>query len=82
MTAYEPGSFRDPDSAVFHLDGRVLRGLSGRAADDWDRLSATRFFPSLTAAGQIVRTAVHQGEAPASPRGASCPSTISRRPGW
>jgi SAM-dependent methyltransferase len=70
VTAYEPGSFRDPDSAVFHQDGRVLRGLSGRAADDWDRLSATRFFPSLTAAGQIVRTAVHQGEAPASPRGA------------
>jgi hypothetical protein len=70
VTAYEPGSFRDPDSAVFHQDGRVLRGLSGRAAGDWDRLSATRFFPSLTAAGQIVRTAVHQGEAPASPRGA------------
>jgi SAM-dependent methyltransferase len=70
VTAYEPGSFRDPDSAVFHQDGRVLRGLSGRAADDWDRLSATRFFPNLTAAGQIVRTAVHQGEAPASPRGA------------
>jgi SAM-dependent methyltransferase len=70
VTAYEPGSFRDPDSAVFHQDGRVLRGLSGRAADDWDRLSATRFFPSLTAAGQIVRTAVHQGEVPASPRGA------------
>jgi SAM-dependent methyltransferase len=70
VTAYEPGSFRDPDSAVFHQDGRVLRGLSGRAADDWDRLSATRFFPRLTEAGQIVRTTVHEGEAPASPRGA------------
>jgi hypothetical protein len=70
VTAYEPGSFRDPDSAVFHQDGRVLRGLSGRAADDWDRLSATRFFPRLTEAGQIVGTTVHEGEAPASPRGA------------
>ena len=71
MTAYEPGSFRDPDSAVFRQDGQVLRGLSGRAADDWDRLHATGFFPRLSEAGQIVRTTVHDGEAPPSPRGAA-----------
>ena len=69
MTAYEPGSFRDPDSAVFTAGGKVLRGLSGRAADDWDRLRGTAFFPRLTASGQIVRTGPHDGDAPPSPRG-------------
>ena len=69
MTAYEPGSFRDPDSAVFTADGKVLRGLSGQAADDWDRLRGTLFFPRLTESGQIVRTSAHDGDAPPSPRG-------------
>ena len=70
MSTYEPGSFRDPDSAVFTADGKVLRGLSGRAADDYERLSGTSFFPRLVGSGQIVRTAVHEGDAPPSPRGA------------
>ncbi|MBN2623473.1 MAG: class I SAM-dependent methyltransferase [Acidimicrobiales bacterium] len=69
MTTYEAGSFRDPDSAVFRSGGKVLRGLSGQAADDWDRLSATTFFPELVAAGQVVRTTAHEGDAPPSPRG-------------
>ena len=69
MTTYEPGSFRDPDSAVFRADGKVLRGLSGQAAADWDRLSATAFFPRLTESGQVVRTTAYAGESPPSPRG-------------
>jgi SAM-dependent methyltransferase len=70
VSTYEPGSFRDPDSAVFTADGKVLRGLSGRAADDYERLSGTSFFPRLVGSGHIVRTAVHEGDAPPSPRGA------------
>jgi SAM-dependent methyltransferase len=70
VSTYEPGSFRDPDSAVFTADGKVLRGLSGRAATDYERLSGTSFFPRLVGSGQIVRTAVHEGDAPPSPRGA------------
>ncbi len=70
MSTYEPGSFRDPDSAVFTAGGKVLRGLSGRAADDYARLSGTSFFPRLVGSGQIVRTALHEGDAPPSPRGA------------
>jgi SAM-dependent methyltransferase len=69
VTRYEPGSFRDPDSAVFRDGDRVLRGLSGAAADDWDRLEATRFFPALVAAGQVVGTTPYEGDAPLSPRG-------------
>jgi|tagenome__1003787_1003787.scaffolds.fasta_scaffold20987262_2 hypothetical protein len=50
----EPGSFRDPSSSVFYLDGRVLRGLDERAADDWTALSATTFFPKALADGSVV----------------------------
>jgi SAM-dependent methyltransferase len=69
VTTYEPGSFRDPDSAVFRAEGRVLRGLSDQAAADWDRLAATAFLPRLTESGQIVRTTAYEGDAPPSPRG-------------
>ncbi len=69
MSRYEPGSFRDPGSAVFTVGGRVLRGLSGPSAADYDRLTGTSFFPRLMAAGRIVGTSDYQGEAPPSPRG-------------
>jgi SAM-dependent methyltransferase len=74
VPTYEPGSFRDPDSAVFTQDGVVLRGLSERAAADWARLEATAFFGRLMDAGTIVRTsmagATEAAAAPPSPRGA------------
>jgi len=68
-TGAEPASFRDPDSAVFYSDGRVLRGLSDRAAADWERLCATTFFPRLIADGKVVATEPFDGIAPPSPRG-------------
>jgi len=69
VSIYEPGSFRDPDSAVFTVGDKVLRGLSSPAAADYDRLTGTSFFPRLMASGQIVGTTEHEGEAPPSPRG-------------
>jgi ribosomal protein L11 methylase PrmA len=73
VPSLDPGSFRDPDSAVFSRDGVILRGLSARAKADWDRLAATAFFGRLTASGALVGTA-EAGEdelaaAPPSPRG-------------
>ncbi len=65
----EPASFRDPDSAVFYADRRVLRGLSEQGASDWRKLAGTDFFPRLVDEGQIVRTAPYQAEAPPGPRG-------------
>jgi SAM-dependent methyltransferase len=69
VSSYEPGSFRDPGSAVFTVGDKVLRGLSGPSAADYDRLTGTSFFPRLMAAGRIVGTTDYQGEAPPSPRG-------------
>lgn len=73
MASYEPGSFRDPDSAVYVQDGAVLRGLSDRAAADWARLEASSFFDRLMDEGAIVRTVRASDDeaagAPPSPRG-------------
>ena len=80
MPIYEAGSFRDPDSAVFTADGKVLRGLSARGVDHYDRLRGTAFFPRLMAAGQIVGTAQHEGEAPPSPRGAPWERVLEHEP--
>ncbi len=76
MPTAEPGSFRDPDSAVFYADGQVLRGLSKQAAADWDRLKATKFFPRLLDGGQVVGTEVVEGDAPPSPRGEPWPLVL------
>ena len=52
----DPGSFRDRHSRVFYLDGRILRGLSATALEDWNKLSSTRFFSSFSEDGFIVGT--------------------------
>lgn len=52
----DPGSYRDPGSRVFHVDGGVYRALDRRASADWQHLAATRFFPREVAAGRIVAT--------------------------
>jgi hypothetical protein len=52
----EPGSFRDPANRVFYAGEQVLRGLGPRAAEDWQALAASDFFPPLLAAGKICGT--------------------------
>jgi SAM-dependent methyltransferase len=69
VTGLDAGSFRDPDSGVSIVDGKVLRGFSAAGAERFDRLSSTSFFPRLMATGQIVRTTAYDGEVPRSPRG-------------
>lgn len=66
----EPASFRDPDSAVFHADDLILRGLSERAAAEWAAVDGSAFFPRLVREGKVVATDIHEGEELApSPRG-------------
>jgi hypothetical protein len=55
-SGFEPGSFRDPATRVFYAEGRVFRGLDATAAEDWAKLSATSFFPTLLAEGKAVGT--------------------------
>lgn len=76
----EPASYRDPDSAVFRLDGHVVRGLSDRGAADWDRLHDSAAFASLTDAGLIPRTTPFEGAVPDSPRGAAWTRLIEHEP--
>jgi SAM-dependent methyltransferase len=52
----DPGSFRDPSNAVFHLDDRVLRGLDAQAHADWKAVAGTDFFRQAIARGQVVGT--------------------------
>lgn len=52
----DDGSFRDPDSQVVHVDGRVLRRLSGAGRRDWEALSRARFFEQAVAGGRLVAT--------------------------
>ena len=53
---FEPGSFRDPDTRVFHHDGAVFRALTERAAADWRRLADTRFYERMSGQGRLVGT--------------------------
>ncbi len=52
----DDGSFRDPDSQVVHLDGRVLRRLSDEGRRDWEALSGAAFFEQAVTSGRLVAT--------------------------
>ena len=52
----EPSSYRDRNGAVFYKDGRVLRRLSPRAWENWERLRGTPFFEAASADERIVET--------------------------
>ena len=54
--AFEPGSFRDPDTKVFRHDGAIYRCLTERALKDWTELAATEFFARLSAARTLIPT--------------------------
>ncbi|MDP6581623.1 MAG: class I SAM-dependent methyltransferase, partial [Vicinamibacterales bacterium] len=53
---FESGSFRDPDTKVFHHDGAVFRCLTPRALEDWEQLASTSFFERLTAEHRVIPT--------------------------
>ena len=54
--ALEPGSFRDRTARVFYHHGRIFRGLTKPAFDEWKALSATRFFQRFQTEGTLVHT--------------------------
>jgi hypothetical protein len=52
----DPGSFRDPDGAILHPDGRIIRGLSEKGYADWTAVRDSAFFPEALAAGHLIGT--------------------------
>jgi SAM-dependent methyltransferase len=59
----EPGSFRDPDSRVFHGDDGVYRILSARGLGDWQALAATPLLAAAIRSGRLVETELVGDEA-------------------
>ena len=54
--AFDPGSFRDPDTKVFRQGEAVFRCLTSRALEDWTQLASTGFFARLSADGTLIPT--------------------------
>ncbi len=53
---FDAGSFRDREGRVVYFENRVLRALSPRALEAWERLAATAFFERMSEQGKIVPT--------------------------
>src|SRR5690348_2181837 len=53
----EPGSYRDRNGMVFYRGDAVFRGISAKALQDWEQLSASSFFYEGVEQGRIVATA-------------------------
>ena len=54
--SFDPGSFRDRDSRVFHRGGKVYRALSREGLAHWEEATATGLMPGLMRQGKVVRT--------------------------
>jgi len=52
----EGGSFRDRNSRVYVVDGRIVRGLSRKALEAFDALTATAFYQRAVSDGHVVPT--------------------------
>jgi hypothetical protein len=50
----DPGSYRDPGSFIFHLDGVVYRGLNESFLPHYDRLIHSGLLANLTGRGWLV----------------------------
>lgn len=54
--AVNAGSFRDRDGRVYHYQGRVFRGLSETALDNFRILQENPFYQKLAESGKLVGT--------------------------
>ena len=53
---FEAGSFRDPNTKIFHHKDAVFRCLTARALADWMRLVETDFYARFTEQGRLIPT--------------------------
>ena len=54
--AVDTGSFRDRDGRIYRLHGRILRGLSEQALEEFRKLQSTGFYTKFLDRGQLVRS--------------------------
>jgi len=50
----DSGSFRDRDGRVYHVDARIIRGLSVAALADFETLRSKKFYGRFLERGQLV----------------------------
>jgi len=50
------GSFRDRDGRVYHFQGRIFRGLSAPALDNFRQLTQKPFYTKLAESGKVIGT--------------------------
>jgi hypothetical protein len=53
---FDPGSFRDPASRVFHRGDEVFRSLSDEGQADWQALQQSNLFRTWIESGQLIGT--------------------------
>ncbi len=54
--AANAGSFRDRDGRVYHFQGRIFRGLSESALENFRQLGEKTFYARLVTAGKVIGT--------------------------
>jgi hypothetical protein len=52
----DPGSFRDPSSRVYAIDGEIVRGLDREATDELQAVWKTRFWERALESQQVIGT--------------------------
>jgi SAM-dependent methyltransferase len=60
--AVNTGSFRDRDGRVYHFQGRVFRGLSPSALENYRQLTQKPFYTKLAESGKVIGTRELSGE--------------------
>lgn len=55
-SSVDTGSFRDRDGRVYHLEGRIIRGVSEKALHEFEKLESTKFYKRFLKKGQLVRS--------------------------
>ena len=56
ISTVDSGSFRDRDGRIYHVDGRIIRGLSAGALADFEKLLTKTFYTRCLDQGLLVDT--------------------------